>query len=299
MRGRMTVLNDLLEGCVHRKSVSVLQQYLPPKFEYVISVSMTSLQKRLYRSFLASIDDGDKGGGGEGTTKKKASEGRKSGKSLFNAYHQLAKVWTHPGVLALEALEKEEREVKEYNSIDDFMVSESDEGWSGDSDAGFGALDGFSTKNKKGKTKDKNKNKRKQGTLDMPSKKKPKKAQDDEHDDDTDDSSRWWQDIMEGLDVDDPTHSGKLCLLLGILQESAKCREKVLLFSQSLDALELIERCLSKTKKSQWCVYGCVPARARACVRAWECLGGWVDEHLCMSMGAGVHLSACTCLHVL
>lgn len=49
MKERSYVLNKLLEGCVHRLDTSVLQSMLPPKYEYVLFIRLSSLQVELYK----------------------------------------------------------------------------------------------------------------------------------------------------------------------------------------------------------------------------------------------------------
>lgn len=52
MKFRSFVLHDQLKGCVQRQNYSVLAQFLPPKYEYVISIRLTRLQRILYRVSL-------------------------------------------------------------------------------------------------------------------------------------------------------------------------------------------------------------------------------------------------------
>ena len=45
---------DSTEGTVHRQSAATLAEYLPPKFEYVLSVKLSDIQRRLYLAYLKS-----------------------------------------------------------------------------------------------------------------------------------------------------------------------------------------------------------------------------------------------------
>ena len=49
MKKRSFILNDLLKGCMQRLDYNVLVPYLMPKQEYVITIQLTDLQKKLYR----------------------------------------------------------------------------------------------------------------------------------------------------------------------------------------------------------------------------------------------------------
>ena len=52
MKERAHVLHTLLAPCVDRADLSVLEQYLPRKQEFVLLVRLSSLQRGLYRRFL-------------------------------------------------------------------------------------------------------------------------------------------------------------------------------------------------------------------------------------------------------
>ena len=58
MQGRAHVLHELLEGFVQRRSHAVLKANLPPKWEYVILIKMSSLQRKLYSSFMEQLLNG-------------------------------------------------------------------------------------------------------------------------------------------------------------------------------------------------------------------------------------------------
>ena len=55
MKKRSFILNDLLKGCMQRLDYNVLVPYLQPKHEYVLSISMTDLQKKLYKYYLENF----------------------------------------------------------------------------------------------------------------------------------------------------------------------------------------------------------------------------------------------------
>lgn len=49
MKRRSHILHKLLDGCIHRADMSVLEPFLMPKNEYVIYVRLTTLQVNLYK----------------------------------------------------------------------------------------------------------------------------------------------------------------------------------------------------------------------------------------------------------
>ena len=56
MKQRAHVLHSKLKGCVQRQDYTALTKYLPPKHEYVISVRLTELQINLYSAFYDSLE---------------------------------------------------------------------------------------------------------------------------------------------------------------------------------------------------------------------------------------------------
>lgn len=89
MKKRVHILNKLLAGCVHRCDYSHLTPYLPAKFEYIISIELSELQKKLYRWYLKYI----------GVTKKTTREDLRT-RLLLNDYQVLKMVWSYPGLSA-------------------------------------------------------------------------------------------------------------------------------------------------------------------------------------------------------
>lgn len=49
MKRRSYILHKLLEGCIHRANMSILEPFILPKNEYVIYVRLTRLQVTLYK----------------------------------------------------------------------------------------------------------------------------------------------------------------------------------------------------------------------------------------------------------
>ena len=178
---------------------------MPKKHEYILSVRLSQLQVLLYRRYLETM------------------RGQQNQRTLFAAYHNLARVWTHPIVLDESKLQSD-RDVKAYESMDDFVVSSSDEEWSADVRHGKKAVS-LKQKSKNDKTVDESDEARKVA-------------------DEAEAASQWWGQLIDQLTPQHADASGKIVVLLELLDEARKLEEKVLVFSQSLAVLELIEQVL-------------------------------------------------------
>lgn len=224
MKRRAHILHNLLEGCVQRFDYTVLKPFLPPKFEYVISVQLSEIQCKLYQYYLDNLAQGGP---------------KRQGSGLFVDFGCLSRVWTHPRVLELavrRALFNDDEEEMDDFICDDTTTSESSD-------------DERSRKKKKKKKDTKKKNEEseeeeireeeaeKPGPI--PGLTESGKVRVD-----------WWKKVLEdfiGKDyeeneyLDKVEHSGKLILLLDILRECSSIGDKVLIFSQSLLALDMIE----------------------------------------------------------
>lgn len=60
----------------------------------------------------------------------------------------------------------------------------------------------------------------------------------------------WWNDLLHGNNFKELDYSGKMVLLLDILTMSSGVGDKVLVFSQSIPTLDLIELYLSRLPRS-------------------------------------------------
>ncbi|XP_050416809.1 transcriptional regulator ATRX, partial [Patella vulgata] len=268
MKRRAHVLHEMLAGCVQRKDYSALTKFLPPKLEYVISVRLAPVQMTLYEKYLETSGQGV---GGTIITR---------GGRLFQDYQALSKIWTHPWVLKLSEIrqeakakyddeEDEEDELSNDSFIDD---STSDEGsmstddksddsiiMKGDSDS-----DAPRTRRTRGAAKKDSKNKK--AKEEQPSTSKGKTEEKDEvvntwktrsrggggdndrllpglNEPDTPGpiSNEWWAEYLKEEDKYRLELSGKLTLLFKILQMCEEIGDKVLVFSQSLLSLDIIE----------------------------------------------------------
>ena len=101
---------------MQRLDYNVLVPYLQSKQEYVISITLTDLQKRLYKYYLENYAKaGQIGADG------KLEGGKKGG--LFYDVQNLSRIWNHPCILWLAKQRKEEKEDKddEEGSLKDFI----------------------------------------------------------------------------------------------------------------------------------------------------------------------------------
>lgn len=71
---------------MQRFDYTVLKPFLPPKFEYVISIQLSDLQLKLYQYYLDNLAQGGP---------------KRQGSGLFVDFGALSRVWTHPKVLEL------------------------------------------------------------------------------------------------------------------------------------------------------------------------------------------------------
>ncbi len=83
MKQKCYILNKRLDSFIQRKEASILKEFLPEKFEYVLFVHLTEPQLNLYKKFL----------------EENPYDVNRIGKRLLADYTALRKIWTHPRVL--------------------------------------------------------------------------------------------------------------------------------------------------------------------------------------------------------
>ncbi|XP_041358763.1 transcriptional regulator ATRX-like [Gigantopelta aegis] len=266
MKRRAHIIHEMLAGCVQRRDYSSLTKFLPPKMEYVILVRLTPMQITLYEKYLEVTGQ--------------AQEGQiiSRGARLFSDYHNLMKIWTHPWVLKLAEIRDEAK--RQYNDEDDldddgsdldsFIDDEDDEeeeelSAQTDSDSGDSLLE--KKKNKKGENSHSGGEGTSGGARRSTRSRNPVQSDGEEvvkdwktrsrgGDGDGIDldvskaledqgappvSSEWWAEFVKLEDAHKVELSGKLTLLFEILRLSEEIGDKVLVFSQSLLSLNIIE----------------------------------------------------------
>nr|XP_057943156.1 transcriptional regulator ATRX-like isoform X2 [Doryrhamphus excisus] len=211
MKRRAHVLHAMLNGCVQRRDYSELTQFLPPKHEYVVAVRVSPLQYKLYSHYLQHVS---------GMSSQLGSAKMKVGANLFKDFQVLGRVWTHPWCLQLSHKAKEKRLQRCLETKNPFAAAtvcqneESTERPSGSASSGPTKMDAASVLNVAS-----------QGQC-------------------------WFQDMFSQEDSKVLKHSGKMVLLFEILRKAEELGDKVLVFSQSLISLDLIENFLASHRHS-------------------------------------------------
>ncbi|KAL7148380.1 hypothetical protein ABFS83_06G174400 [Erythranthe nasuta] len=143
------------------------------------------------------------------TMDKAASDEKIFKTSFFAAYQTLARIWNHPGILQLS---KENKGRVKCEDVEDCLANDS----SSDENTDCNVISGEKLDNPHSKTEDV-----------LP-------------------NEDWWRDLLEKNSYEEVDYSGKMVLLLDILRMCSDIGDKVLVFSQSLLTLDLIEFHLSK-----------------------------------------------------
>ncbi|XP_054482143.1 transcriptional regulator ATRX-like isoform X2 [Anoplopoma fimbria] len=223
MKKRAHVLHAMLVGCVQRRDYSELTQFLPPKHEYVLAVRISPHQYKLYRYYLDHVT----GMGSNANTAK-----MRTGANLFKDFQVLSRIWTHPWCLQLNYISKEKKGYFEKkNKIKAAALwrrEETTRAASGlrenegkaahTSDDSAAVIVGVST-----------------GAAAVEGEKATVSSRSQSQDE------GWFKNLLSEEDAKIMEHSGKMVLLFEILRMAEDLEDKVLVFSQSLISLNLIE----------------------------------------------------------
>ncbi|XP_066370876.1 protein CHROMATIN REMODELING 20-like isoform X2 [Miscanthus floridulus] len=138
----------------------------------------------------------------------------KSHSSFFAKYQTLAQVWNHPGLLQMA---KEQRgNLRREDAVENFMMDDS----SSDDNV--------------------------ENYLPNGEKQKDRADQQSKKSNIVNEESNWWEELLDENTYMEADYSGKMTLLLDILSKSSELGDKVLVFSQSLTTLDLVEFYLAK-----------------------------------------------------
>lgn len=209
MKMKSHVLFKLLAGFVQRRSHSILKGCLPLKFEHVFMTKMTELQKKLMIAFLDYLRNRHRG----------------NNAPVFNPivmYSVCTKIWNHPDILY--------RIVMEGNVLDledDFDV----EGLPSNSSKKKRVIQGAASSSSVSA------NPLNFSTIPSTAVVPPKERILD---------YSWAQDILEGYVPGLVENSVKMVLLFDLIDKIVEGEEKLLVFSQSLFTLNLIEQFLKE-----------------------------------------------------
>nr|XP_031527440.1 transcriptional regulator ATRX isoform X9 [Vicugna pacos] len=271
MKKRAHILYEMLAGCVQRKDYTALTKFLPPKHEYVLAVRMTPIQCKLYQYYLDHLTGvGNSSEGGRG----------KAGAKLFQDFQMLSRIWTHPWCLQLDYISKENKGYFDEDSMDEFIASDSDEtsmslssddytkkkktkgkkGKKDSSSSGSGSdndvevIKVWNSRSRgggEGNVDETGNNPSVSLKLEesercgswhqghLGTSKTLGKATSSSNP--SSPAPDWYKDFVTDADAEVLEHSGKMVLLFEILRMAEEIGDKVLVFSQSLISLDLIE----------------------------------------------------------
>lgn len=257
MRKRAHVLHKLLDGCVQRRDYAVLAPFLPPKLEFVVSIKLTPLQVTLYKYYME-------------TQARKQSDETKRASVLFADFQNLQRIWTHPRVLRYnsdryEYMQQKKRDMESddesLGSMKDFLDDEESDAETtpdeSESESESDASDDSRKKSKKGKKKEeksseKSSEKTSEKSGAAPSRRTRNNPDAGDDDDDVqeveqknENPTEWWMSMCPEEELNNLEHSGKLQVLFEILKECEAIGDKLLVFSQSLYSLDVIEHFLA------------------------------------------------------
>ncbi|XP_062856442.1 transcriptional regulator ATRX [Trichomycterus rosablanca] len=243
MKKRAHILYEMLAGCVQRRDYTALTKFLPPKHEYVLAVRMSPIQCKLYRFYLehfTGVGSALEGGRGRAGTK------------LFQDFQMLSRIWTHPWCLQLDYISKENKGYFDEDSMDDFIASETEE-----SSMSLTSEDEKPKKKKKrGKGKGQSSDKSdsddvevikewntssRGGNPEGRNRAEPVEEVRTSSSNPGSPSPEWYKEFVTEADAEILEHSSKIGLLFEILRMAEDVDDKVLVFSQSLISLDLIE----------------------------------------------------------
>ncbi|RWS26955.1 Transcriptional regulator ATRX-like protein, partial [Leptotrombidium deliense] len=180
MKKRVHVLHKMLDGCVQRFDYRVLTPYLQPKFEYILYISLTEVQQKIYQFYLDNLS-------------------RSSGRmTLFKDFCVFQCIWNHPSILYALKMHNKEK-------------AKNDLGFPDDSESDCLEMNGELTEQS---------------------------------------TEQWFKEFVSFEDRTKVEISGKMIVLLSIIKECEQSAEKLVIFSQSLALLTLIEEILKANQTS-------------------------------------------------
>lgn len=277
MKRRSHILHKLLDGCVQRRDYSVLAPFLPPKHEYVLSIRLTPLQTQLYKvshtilqncRFLPFILNFQIHSARQYYIDHRPAHENEEGKArttrVFKDFQNLQRIWTHPLALRYNSDRFEEAEQKRRDALSDDEGSLED--FIDDDDAEETSSSGGSDSNEAPApiqtTNRRTRAMRANGMctanyrvhdlsdsfilclnagVDSEPEVEPETVEADKRQNPTE----WWMSMCAEEELSNLEHSGKLQVFFSILKECEAIGDKVLVFSQSLYSLDVIEQFLS------------------------------------------------------
>ncbi|XP_066284972.1 helicase ARIP4-like isoform X2 [Branchiostoma lanceolatum] len=233
MRYRAHVLHSLLEGFVQRRGHAVLKSVLPPKYEHVLLVRMSAIQRQLYARFMTAF--------------REAGAAGWSNNNPLRAFSVCCKIWNHPDIL-YEILQKkmmnDDLDIEDAEALGNKSRSRSNTPTIPDGSKRSGSpavplmasTSGVTDENSNsnGSSKDR------RFTQDVGLTTFQEKANQGTN-------YNWAEDSMKDYTPGVLENGGKMLLLFKIIEQSIRGGDKLLVYSQSLNTLSLIEEFLAKT----------------------------------------------------
>ncbi|KAM3914775.1 helicase ARIP4 [Leptodactylus fuscus] len=213
MRYRSHVLHSLLEGFVQRRGHTVLRAQLPSKEEHVILVRLSQIQRALYTEFMNRFRDAGNSGW--------------LGLNPLKAFCVCCKIWNHPDVL-YDALQKENLANEQDLDVDDLGTNTRCQGQGSKGKGETGALGALMGETANSKIL--------QGMGFNPGQEKANQVV----------TYEWAKEILCDYQPGLLQNSPKMVLLFHLIEESMKLGDKILVFSQSLSTLSIMEDFLAK-----------------------------------------------------
>ncbi|XP_064012540.1 helicase ARIP4 isoform X4 [Pogoniulus pusillus] len=216
MRYRSHVLHSLLEGFVQRRGYNVLKVQLPSKEEHVILVRLSKIQRALYTEFMNRFRDAGNSGW--------------LGLNPLKAFCVCCKIWNHPDVL-YEALQKENLANEQDLDVDDLGTASTNsrcqpQGIKVKTESNALASPVGEATNSKFL----------QSVGFNPFQERANQVV----------TYEWAKDILCNYQTGVLENSPKMVLLFHLIEESVKLGDKILVFSQSLSTLSVIEEFLAE-----------------------------------------------------
>ncbi|GAA57019.1 transcriptional regulator ATRX [Clonorchis sinensis] len=241
MKRRAHVLYKMLDGCVQRKDYNALTKYLPPRYEYVVMCRLSEAQRELYQTYLRVRADR--------LPLNTNYRGEETRQTLFRDQQTLYRVWTHPFLLRSHETREAQDNDEESTDLTDASDTTEETINSGsscsDTDFRSGKLktDEISATTHKRRTRsNKNNSEADDNVICLDSSEDTQQALGD----DVNSKDPWWYKPYKDeydwcLEV-----GGKLEVLFHILKKCTDIGDKVIVFTQSLLSLDLLERFLGE-----------------------------------------------------
>ncbi|TGZ66706.1 hypothetical protein CRM22_005187 [Opisthorchis felineus] len=254
MKRRAHVLYKMLDGCVQRKDYNALTKYLPPRHEYVVMCRLSEAQRELYQTYLRVRADR--------LPLNTNYRGEETRQTLFRDQQTLYRVWTHPFLLRSHETREARRILLEDNDEESTDLTDASDTTEetlnsrsscSDTDFRSGKLktDEISATTHKRRTRsNKNNSEADDNVICLDSSEDTQQALGDG----ANSKDPWWYKPYKDeydwcLEV-----GGKLEVLFHILKKCTDIGDKVIVFTQSLLSLDLLERFLGEVHR-QWLVH--------------------------------------------